>query len=75
MRKILTYHNVSPDFLMNLFCCGKHPQASEAGSGHFHASESPVGSSGEPTFDLVFAWLTIATENFRVDVYPKARRT
>ena len=22
MRKILTYHDVSPDFLTNLFCCG-----------------------------------------------------
>ena len=22
MRKILTYHDVSPDLLLNLFCCG-----------------------------------------------------
>ena len=44
MRKVLTYHQVTPDFLTNLFACGEHPQASDAGSGNF--TFHPLASGG-----------------------------
>ena len=31
MRKVLTYHGVSPDFLTNLFCCGNSTLIGEPG--------------------------------------------
>ena len=32
MRKILTFHTVSPEFLSVLFACGDQPRVSEEGS-------------------------------------------
>ena len=52
MRKILTYHSVTPDFLTNLFCCGDSPQISEAGSGHYCTTRLEDGSLGESAFSF-----------------------
>ena len=47
MRKVLTYHKATPDLLNNIFACGDHPQASDAGSGNFTYRPLPQGAYGK----------------------------
>lgn len=47
MRKVLTYHQVTPDFLAILFSCGDHPQAGDTGSGNWIIKQSLDGKYGE----------------------------
>ncbi|KAG7005606.1 hypothetical protein G7Y79_00018g044130 [Physcia stellaris] len=71
MRKILTYHDVSPDLLINLFCCGNYPQASEAGSG-YHCSNSSANGPSEMMYTFNETFIDAADAALTMDLNDNA---